>query len=363
MVDRLRETLLDSVRAHYVADVPVGILFSGGNDSALLAALSREAGYSPRAYHLAVEGSSDTEYARQIARELNLQSDFIEMGAQELISQYEEVWKFLDVPFADISIIPTSLIYKKIAGRSKVVLSGEGGDEWFGGYLRHQRLAGSTQMSVKGGLLSVVDKLYGTSTSALTISNPLLRRVRNAYLALHDDVIGTYMAETKLIDYPLASSRLRTALYNAQATGESGPANLFFDRHLYLPNDLLMKTDLASMASSVEARVPFVDREVAARVREIPEFLQLSPRYRDKYLLKKILERYLPHHLIYRDKRGFGFSFERYHVPQFGEDVHKAIAFHHVHADTFGLVEERSLLQEAHADILIKKYPRFAFGL
>lgn len=364
-VDILHTVLLESVRAHFVADVPVGLLFSGGNDSSLIAALSREAGYDPQAYHLSVEGSSDTGYAQRIAKELNLKSEIIPMNAQELIWQYEAVWDILDVPFADVSIIPTSLIYKKIAGRSKVVLSGEGGDEWFGGYPRHSRLAPLRRIAKENKILELFGTLQGSSATALAVSNPLVQRVRNAYLALGDDVIGTYLVQAKTIDYPLSVQQLRAKLFGIHAAAGEGalPPNLFFDAALYLPNDLLFKNDIASMASSIEARVPLVDIEVFRAVQSISPALRLSARFREKYLLKKILERYLPEELIYRDKRGFGFSFERYRVPQFEEDVRKAVTFHSDHAETFGLSARRGLLQEKHAGILIKKYPRFAFGL
>jgi len=129
-------------------------------------------------------------------------------------------------------------------------------------------------------------------------------------------------------------------------------------------NDLLMKTDAAAMASSVEARVPFVDKEVYRYLTSaIPVEFCLSPKYTDKYLLKKILEQYLPSNLVYRDKRGFSFSFKKYKVPHFRDNVMRAIEFHRMHADAFGLEEYVCLLTKEHTDVFIEKYPRFAFSL
>lgn len=216
-------------------------------------------------------------------------------------------------------------------------------------------------------ILNILDSLYGASATALTVSNPILSRIRNIYLDnITDDVIGTYLSKTKIIDYPLDQEKLRRnmfALYESYVC-EKEPASLFFDRHMYLQNDLLFKNDFSSMASSIEARVPLVDKEVFAYVESvIPKEMCLSRNYPEKYLLKKVLELYLPHELVYRDKKGFGFSFEKYNVPQFNEDVRQAVAFHYTHADIFNLMPHRPLFKEMNADIFIKKYPRFAFAL
>lgn len=365
----LQHTLRDSVAAHFVSDVPVGLLFSGGNDSSLIAALSRELGHTPKAFHLSVEGSIDSEYATRIAEHLGLDLEFLEMRNDELVTAYGEVFQHQDEPFGDTSIIPTTLIYKKIGKASKVVLSGEGGDELFGGYGRHQFMRHTRKFEKHAPFQSFLDTLSpGTHPLALRYLNPTLKRVRNAYLSsASSDVIGAYLREGGIIDYPIERGRLRELMHKrfmyAPPVYKRHP-NLFLDRALYLPNNLLFKNDMASMTSSIEARTPLVDREVFDLVlRRFPKDACLSKKYSDKYFLKKVLSSYLPDELVNRPKRGFGFSFEKYHVPSFKDDVEKALQFHNESAEAFGLSAHRPLLRKENADIFIKKYPRFAFSL
>jgi len=367
IVESLNEVLLDSVHAHYVSDVPVGLLFSGGNESALLAALSKHAGYSPKAYHLAIEGSTDTAYAKRIAKYLQLDVEIITMTERDLEMQYAEMWNILDVPYGDLSIITTMLIFKKINGRSKVVLCGEGGDELFGGYRRHQQIAHMGKMRKNNEILALVYSLIKASGTVETKSHILLQRLRRLFL-LHgtDDVIGMYLRQIKLIDFPFDHKKIRSKLYDIfeNQNGNTQPTNLFFDRQLYIQDNLLYKDDVSSMAQSIEARVPFVDTKVFEYIiKKIPSNMCLSSQYTNKYLLKKVMEKYLPKDLIHRDKMGFMFSFKKYQLPQFREDVKNAILFHYTNADMFGLRAHRSLLNTQNTSTFIDKYPRFAFAL
>jgi asparagine synthase (glutamine-hydrolysing) len=362
----LDAVLRESLEAHYIADVPVGLLFSGGGDSSLLAALSCAIGKDPLAFHLAIEGSVDTEYARKVGRVLGVKAEFIDMTNQELSAQYEKVWSIVDAPIGDLSIIPTSLIYQKIKGKSKVILSGEGGDEWFGGYHRHHNLAQKDGVRLRNVPLSWFYALYGTSKFDLKYRNPIVSRLRDCYLRYGtNDAIGQYLRETKEVNYPFNDQKMRAVLYDVWQNHRDIPPSLLFDEKLYLTNDLLYKNDMASMASSVEARVPLVDKRVSSFVHDrlSPE-LRLSPQYRGKYLLKKVLERYLPEDLVYRRKSGFSFSFTRYNVPAFKADLEKALQFHSTHAEEFGIQDrDKELFSSRHADVLTTKYPRFAFGL
>lgn len=364
----VEQALSESVEAHFVADVPVGLLLSGGNDSSLIAALAVKNARKPIAYTLEIEGSIDAPYAERVAAHLNLPHERIPMTKQMFEEGYESAWQVIDEPFADSSIIPTSLIYRAMKGKTKVVLSGEGGDELFGGYTRHLALATLARVSV-GGVGDPLFNLYGTSSLAVSTVNPLLSRARRALERASGDLLGAYLSLVRPADFPLATGRLRELLaqqYAARA-GEAfaTPPSLFFDRALYLPHDLLYKTDMASMASSIEARVPFLDRELFATIASIDPAYCLSPKYTDKLLLKKIAEKYLPHELVYRPKKGFGFSHQRYAIDAFVRDVEQALIFHARHVAEFGLEGERvaKLFAPARATQLIAKYPVFAYAL
>lgn len=359
----LHTVLKESIDAHFVSDVPVSLLFSGGNDSSLIAALAKASGHDPVAFHLNVEGSQDSEYARKIAGQLGLHLEYLSMTTEAVSEAYYAMFDQLDIPLANPSYIPTNIIYKQISGKSKVVLSGEGGDELFGGYLRHHELARHDRVRESSVLLNLISKLYGQNKMALQYFNPLLYRLQNLYLQVGDDVVSTYIAQTRNINYPVADMLLRNLITNC-CMNEISPNGLAPDRFMYLPNDLLLKNDLASMASSVEARVPLVDKELWRFVTtRLDPGLCLSSRYKNKRLLRNVLKQYIDPELVDRPKGGFSFSLQRYQFDTYDNDLAKAIQFHREHSKVFGLERYRQLLSFDNTKVIHKKYPRFGFGL
>lgn len=370
-VEIVDQALRESVQAHYLSDVPVGLLLSGGNDSSLLAAVSVALGKTPRLFHLAVQGSTDTYYAELVAKHLRMPLETVFMNEDALAKQYDRVWDLVDEPTGDTSIIPTSLIYSKIKGESKVVLSGEGGDELFGGYARHAQLMRATKVQSYPILAKLLDELgRGTSLVAMSRLNPIVSRVRNLLLQygpIHD-VLTAYLKGVRIIDYPYESKAVREKLFTTIMSSEERawvPTSLFFDLWTYLPNNLMYKNDVASMASSIEARVPFLDKVfVETIITRVSAKYLLSPNYTSKTLLKKVMERYLPSELIYRDKRGFGFSPTKYFAHQMKSDVRAALRFHADHTEAFGIKNStKGLFDVNKSELLLKKYPRFAFAV
>jgi asparagine synthase (glutamine-hydrolysing) len=366
-INFLDQALTDSVKAHYVADVPVAILLSGGNDSSLIAALSNKLGKKPTAYHVAIAGSTDTAYAEAVAKHLGTTLVIEGLTEGALHEQYEKIWNILDEPTGDISIIPTSLVFERIKGHEKVVLSGEGGDELFGGYMRHQLLSRHDRVSKKDSLNSFLNTILSSSPSALTSWNPLVQRVRSSLLwsSGTNDLIGAYLKSTRLMDYPLSDAVVRSQLYELYQAhaDENGAPPLAFDTIAYLPNDLLVKSDTASMAYSIEARVPFLDRFLARDVASVMKYG--GKKLGDKHLLKEVLLRYLPENLVYRDKSGFGVPMHAYDSKAFISDFHTACAFHLKNRDAFGVNDTMAkFISEVSArEIIVRKYPRFAFAL
>lgn len=368
----VEEALTQSVESHFISDVPVGLLLSGGVDSSLLAALSIKIGKRPVAFNLNILNSSDAYYAGEIKKALGLEMISAEMGESALEDQYEKIWSTLDEPISDYSIIPTSLIYSHIAGKAKVVLSGEGGDELFGGYIRHLKLANKKTFHRSSLPFAIADFIQGGSSNlSLKYINPVVSRLRNYWTDnFADDLIGSFLAYSRSADFPFDSAKMRNDLCNfveSQHFAEAKkPASLFLDRFLALPNDLMYKTDMASMMYSVEGRVPFLDvglyREVLAKV---PDRYCLSKEFSGKRILKTILEKYLDPGLVNRPKKGFGFSFDRYQFKSFRADLEKALKFHKDCAEAFGLNGSRflNLISPKNAQILTKKFPALAFSL
>lgn len=361
-IQKLQDGLRDSVEHHFVSDVPVGILLSGGNDSSFIAALSKELGKNPTCYNISIEGSLDNEYAVKVAEHLGLPFVTLKITEEVFKEQYGKVLEHLDEPTADVSFIPTSLVFSLIKGKSKVVLSGEGGDELFGGYGRHSKLVDVTEFKEEG---KIWDK-YLYAKNSLDFLNPLLSRVRMK-LVKASSIAFRYLYFGRNIDVGIQEEKTVQYMemyYKNHWYHSLIPVNLFFDLFFYLPYNLMYKADICSMFSSIEGRVPFLDKEMFRIASGISPRLRLSEAYTEKKILKKAMEKYFPHDLIYRQKTGFGIK-----IGKFGDfvlrDLQDAIKYHQEHKEALGIVESGllSVVHVKNAETLLTKFPRFAFAL
>jgi asparagine synthase (glutamine-hydrolysing) len=313
LVEELRARLRDSVRAHLVSDVPVGVLLSGGIDSSALAALAaEETPEALRTFSIGFEERSFDELgdARLIAerystqhRELVLRPD-----AALLLPALAEAF---DEPFADSSALPTYLVSRLAAQDVKVALSGEGGDELFGGYYTYvadllaERAGGAARLA-----RPLVERLP-TSTARASLDYKAKRFVRAAHLPPLERHHGW-----KEIFSPDARAELTVRRSGFDPVGllrerfaETEGAELLarlqdVDLGTYLVDDLLVKTDRASMAHSLEARVPFLDTVVANLALMLPTRQRVSG-LRKKVLLRKAVAPLLPDQIVKGKKRGF----------------------------------------------------------
>jgi asparagine synthase (glutamine-hydrolysing) len=313
LVEELRARLRDSVRAHLVSDVPVGVLLSGGVDSALLAALAAEESSEPlRTFSIGFEERSFDELgdARRVAerngtlhRELVLRPD-----AALLLPALAETF---DEPFADSSALPTYLVSELAAGDVKVALSGEGGDELFGGYYTY---AADLLAARVGGLARLARPLVErlpTSSRKASFDYRAKRFVRAAHLQPLERHHGW-----KEIFSPAARAELtgRQSSFDpvdllrsryAETEGADELARLQdVDLGIYLVDDLLVKTDRASMAHSLEARVPYLDTVVTNLALALPTRHKVRGLAK-KVLLRKAAEPLLPREIVRGKKRGF----------------------------------------------------------
>ena len=313
VVEELRARLRDSVRAHLIADVPVGVLLSGGIDSSALAALAAEASADPvRTFSIGFEERSFDELgdARLVAerygtqhRELVLRPD-----AALLLPALAEAF---DEPFADSSALPTYLVSQLAAQDVKVALSGEGGDELFGGYYTY---AADLLALRFGGLARIarplVDRLP-TSRGRASFDYKAKRFARAAHLPPLERHHGW-----KEIFSPDARAELTgrrsdfdpVDLLRARFAETEGAELLArlqdVDLGLYLVDDLLVKTDRASMAHSLEARVPYLDPAVTNLAFALPRRHRVRG-LRKKVLLRKAVSPLVPERIVRGKKRGF----------------------------------------------------------
>jgi asparagine synthase (glutamine-hydrolysing) len=332
LAEELRGRLRDSVRAHLVSDVPVGVLLSGGIDSATLTALAAaESGYRVSTFSIGFEEQSfdELEMARLVAKrygtdhhELVLRPDAVDL-LPRLVDAFDE-------PFGDSSALPTYLVSQLASDTVKVVLSGEGGDELFGGYYTYVADRLAPRIGRAAPLLRpLVDRLP-SSSRRVSFDYKAKRFVRGAHLPpveRHHAWKEIFSADVQqeLLSAPRTSDPLD--VYRERYGETEGSEELArlqdLDLGIYLVDDLLVKTDRASMAHSLEARVPFLDPVVA----ELALALQTRQKVRGfskKRLLRRAAAPLVPREIIRGRKRGFSIpvaSWLRGDLAGFARDV------------------------------------------
>jgi asparagine synthase (glutamine-hydrolysing) len=309
----LRDRLRDSVRAHLVSDVPVGVLLSGGIDSAALTAMAAgESGYRVSTFSIGFEESSfdELDNARLVAKrygtdhhELVLRPDAVDL-LPRLVEAFDE-------PFGDSSALPTYLVSQLAADTVKVVLSGEGGDELFGGYYTYVADRLAPRVGRAAPFLRPLVELLPSSSEKVSFDYKAKRFVRGAHLPPVErhhawKEIFSPEAQEELLNEPRVSDPLD--VYRARyAETEGAPALARLqdlDLGIYLVDDLLVKTDRASMAHSLEARVPFLDTQVAELALAL-DTRQKVRGFSKKRLLRRAVEPLLPREVVRGRKQGF----------------------------------------------------------
>lgn len=326
-VDELDEALRESVGAHLLSDVPVGAFLSGGLDSSLVCALAQRALPTPlRTFTVTFPEwpvYDESCYARLVSRHLGTRHEEIPVTVREAVDALNEVVEHLDEPFADSSLINVAIISKVARKHVKVVLSGDGGDEFFAGYNKYQglRLAGYLSSSPFRAALRVAARLPWPERRGNHIGNRI-RQFRKLVAFLHPDPFERYRRAT-LMTEPHLASRLLNDLHDLE-TEDTCPLRVVYEeaRQLFtrgdevnrwlwadvrfvLPYDMLQKVDTASMRYGLEVRVPLVDVKVAQLAFRLPGDWKLKGLER-KWILKRVATRYLPSQVIRRPKGGFG---------------------------------------------------------
>jgi asparagine synthase (glutamine-hydrolysing) len=311
----LRERLRDSVRAHLVADVPVGVMLSGGIDSSALAALAaRESGERISTFSIGFEERSfnELELARLVAHRYGTDHHelVVRPDAVELLPRLAETF---DEPFADSSALPTYLVSQLAAGTVKVALSGEGGDELFGGY--HTYVADTIAPrvgSIASAVRPLIERLPSSSGKA-SFDYRAKRFARAAHLPPLERHHGwkeifSPDARAALLEPDRRGTLDPVDVYRARYEETQGADELArlqdVDLGIYLVDDLLVKTDRASMAHSLEVRVPFCDQVVAELALALPRRLKVRG-FSTKRLLRKSVATLLPPEILRARKQGF----------------------------------------------------------
>jgi asparagine synthase (glutamine-hydrolysing) len=315
VADEVVERLRESVRLRLIADVPLGVFLSGGTDSSAVVALMTELEARPlRTFSVGFEEPeySELPYARAVARRFATQHHELIMRPEQLSSELPRLVAFRDEPIAEPTDVALYLLSRSAAQSVKVVLAGEGGDELFAGYPKY----------AADPLAGLVSALPQEITRALIRRLPY--RQRRAKLALEALSIRDE-AERYATWFASFSREERENLFAPQFLAQVDPAHpaqvfesylekqrertplkrmLYADLKVWLPDNLLLRGDLMTMAASIEERVPFLDHKLVEFAARVPTKL-LTQGLRAKVLLKRALERFLPPEVIYRRKVGF----------------------------------------------------------
>lgn len=329
-VCELDRVLRDAVALRMVADVPLGAFLSGGVDSSLVVALMQA--QSARPVKTFSIGFNETEYdeaqhAGAVARHLGTDHHELYVTAQDALDVVPQLPTMFDEPFSDSSQIPTYLVSHMARQQVTVSLSGDGGDELFAGYNRHfygasmrgwldriPRLAREPLAACLGRpwFGRLLERSMPLLPRRLSLQNPRAKAVMLAEMlgAVSDDeryrlLVSHWRDPASVV---LGSHEPITALTNSDRVdglANSAERMMLFDLITYLPDDILTKVDRASMAVSLEARVPLLDHRVVELAWRLPMHQKIRGG-QGKWLLRQVLYQYVPKALIKRPKQGFG---------------------------------------------------------
>lgn len=332
-VESLDRLLSDAVRMRMIADVPLGAFLSGGIDSSTIVALMQAHSSQPvRTFSIGFEDEefNEARHAKVVANHLGTNHTELYITPDEARDVIPSLPAIYDEPFADSSQIPTFLVSKLARGHVTVALSGDGGDELFGGYTRYLQgrsiwravswLPGPVRR--KGADIatsippdrwaSLLGRLQPVLPGSLRIRNPADKLDKFASILRSQGADDVYRGLVSHWDDPTAvvldAVEPPTALTDPTrrpSLARFSDRMMYLDTLSYLPDDILTKVDRASMAVSLEARVPFLDHRVVEFAWRVPFALKIRGG-QGKWLLRQVLHRYVPPALVDRPKMGFG---------------------------------------------------------
>lgn len=335
-IDELARVLANAVGGQRVADVPLGALLSGGVDSSLITALMQSQSSTPvRTFTIGFDEAAfdEAHHARAVANHLGTVHTELRLGADDALALIPKLPTMYDEPFADSSQLPTHLVMSLARQHVTVALSGDAGDEFFGGYSRYVQapsiwrgicwMPSAMRASVAALIESVppafINQHFERMGSCLGIALPgdkahkLAQRMRHArtidqfYVALVSEwadpasmVVDGSLPLNALDDHS-SWPRLSDPVARMMA----------MDAMTYLPDDILTKVDRASMAVSLETRAPFLDRDVMEFAWRLPMRMKIR-NGQGKWILRQLLDRHVPRRLIERPKMGFGVPLDQW---------------------------------------------------
>lgn len=333
--EQTQAALTESLRENLVSDVPIGVLLSGGIDSSLLVALLAKVlreDVETFTVSFAEAGYDESQYANLVVRSLGVRHQQIVLGPERAdLSFLENILDQFDQPFADSSAIPTYFICKQIRKSAKVAIGGDGGDEMFGGY---RRFSHADMAKLVGTLPSHFLKASRVALAGISGVVPHLSRMGKRFLrsaASRDEgrliALSCYSFPDQLPEIIESNVMKKIGEYvpslssNGNRIINPGGKEFVDSTVRYvLPGDYLRKVDVMSSAHGLEVRVPFLGEHVLDCAAKIPVHLKYS-RTRNKIILRKLAEKYLPKTVVEKPKGGFGIPLDTWLGPNGREGV------------------------------------------
>lgn len=306
VIDAVEEQIRASVRAQLLADVPLGAFLSGGIDSSLIVATMRALTEDPvRTFTIGFSDPAldESAHARAVAAELGTEHTELTVSPSELMAVVPDLPRIYDEPFADSSQIPTVLVSRLARPSVTVALTGDGGDELFGGYERYRMLEryARTRRPVALAAASLY-RLRGRRRDSMTAAalgrgpEPIVRRL------LSEGVFAEDLVPTA--DHVAVAERFHDRWRATEGLGGLTARAMALDSTGYLADDILHKVDRAAMSVALETRVPMLDHRLVALAWRLPEQARVRGGT-GKWVLREVLGRHLPRHLFERPKAGF----------------------------------------------------------
>lgn len=339
--EQTESLLLDSVEKRLMSDVPLGLFLSGGIDSSLIAALMhRIVGPGIKTFSIGFREHeySELPYARRVSEQISSDHTEIVITPAEIMDHIDSVIWYRETPISEMSDIPVYLLSRAAARHVKVVLTGEGGDEVFGGYSKYvfeRKAAKAVSMGLpllkplmrSRAALAALPQRWLTAFELFSERDRFRRYYRWFGYFRHEELVEMLLPQKRalleganLYADVIGEKRFRTNLDEMQ----------YLDMKVWLPDNLLLRGDRMSMSAGLEARVPFLDHRLAELCFKLPERLKVRGSS-GKYIVKKIAEKYLDRDIIYRRKVGFTVPVSRW----LREDLKDLMMENILRADSF----------------------------
>lgn len=312
----LKDLLNRSVSLRMISDVPLGTFLSGGYDSSLITAIAQSLSPQPvKTYSIGFneEKYNEAKYAKEVAAHLGTNHTELYISEKEMFDLVDSIPQYYDEPFADSSQIPTMLVSALAKKDVTVVLSGDGGDEFFCGYNVYDKIGQAQKLDVLGAMTYGVCNLPGIRKLGILKKMPFSVQVISEN---RDKETKTQFGTSNYLEtaYGMVKGEKIPILYRVeQAYREKNwqERRMLLDMDTYLPGDILCKVDRASMKYSLEARCPILDKDVMEYSYRLPHSFKYGGHVK-KRILKDIAYDYIPKTLLDRPKVGFGVPLDKW---------------------------------------------------